>query len=199
MNSAEILLVTAFEPFGGETVNASQEVVKLLPERIGRWRIIKEYNIPVVFKKGAKAVISAAEKSGARAILCIGQAAKRSAITPEMVAINFAHATVPDNEGNRPQDQPILPGEKEACFSTMPIRQMATAMEAAGVDSRVSYSAGVYVCNDVYYRVMRHFENTSVKTGFIHIPVTPQQGSPSLAADEAARALIAAIEEIETD
>lgn len=195
MNSTETLLITAFEPFGKEMINASQKAVELLPDYIGNWKLIKK-SIPVVFKKSAEMVISVAEKFDVNAILCIGQAAKRSAVTPEMVAINLTHAAIPDNEGNMPQDLPILPGEKEACFSTMPIRKMAKAIQSAGFESHVSYSAGVYVCNDVYYRVMRHFEDTSVKTGFIHIPVTPKQGNPSLAADVSAKALIAAIKEI---
>ena len=189
------LVVTAFEPFGGETVNAAQRALALLPEEIGHWKLIKRI-IPVVFGKGAAAVIAAAEEAGAEAVLCLGQAAGRAAVTPELVGINLAHAPIPDNEGNQPQGQPIFPGEKEACFSPLPVRRMAEAIQAAGVAGQVSYSAGAYVCNDVLYRVLRHFENTPVRAGFIHVPVTPEQGEPSLASEKAAAALAAAIKVI---
>lgn len=188
------LLITAFEPFGGETVNASLAAVSALPDQVGAWEIHK-LTIPVVFGKGAQAVIDFTKHTPVDAVLCVGQAAGRAAVTPEMVAINLQYASIPDNEGNCPKDAPIGIG-REAIFSTMPIRRMAEAVKRAGIPCDVSYSAGAYVCNDTYYRLLSFFEGTPVKVGFLHLPVTPEQGSPSLEVSHAVRALQLAIREI---
>ena len=188
------LLITAFEAFGGETVNASREAVSALPDRIGDWEIWK-LTIPVVFGKGAQTVVEFTKSCPVDAVLCIGQAAGRSAVTPEMIAINLQYASIPDNDGNCPKDEPIESG-KEARFSTMPVRRMAEAIKGTGIPCEVSYSAGTYVCNDTYYRLLSHFEGTPVKVGFIHLPVTPEQGTPSLETALAVRALQIAVREI---
>ena len=188
------ILITAFEPFGGETVNASQEAVSALPDRIGDLELCK-LTIPVVFGKAAQAVIDFTKDCPVDAVLCIGQASGRASVTPEMVAINLQYASVPDNDGNCPKDEPIGDG-REAYFSTMPIRRMAEAVKTEGIPCEVSYSAGTYVCNDTYYRLLSHFEGTKVKVGFIHVPATPEQGAPSLETGRAARALQSAVEEL---
>lgn len=188
------LLVTAFEAFGGETVNASLEAVSALPDRIGDWEI-RKLTIPVVFGKGAQAVTEYVNRCPVDAVLCIGQAAGRSAVTPEMIAVNLQYASIPDNDGNCPKDEPIENG-REAIFSTMPVRRMAEAVKANGIPCEVSYSAGTYVCNDTYYRLLSFFEGTPVKVGFIHLPVTPKQGTVSLETAQAVRALQIAIREI---
>ena len=193
------LLITAFDPFGGETVNASQEAVSVLPDKIGDWELYK-LTVPVVFGKAAQTVIDFTKKCPVDAVLCIGQAAGRAAVTPEMIAVNLRYARIPDNDGNCPKDEPVENG-KEARFSTMPVRRMAEAIRAAGIPASVSYSAGVYVCNDLYYCLLSHFDGTDVKVGFIHVPVTPAQGTlssgNSLETETAARALLAAINAIE--
>ncbi|MCH5183109.1 MAG: pyroglutamyl-peptidase I [Oscillospiraceae bacterium] len=191
------LLITAFEPFGGETVNASLAAVSALPDRVGDWEIHK-LTIPVVFGKGAQAVMEFTKHTPVDAVLCVGQAAGRSAVTPEMLAINLQYASIPDNEGNCPKDEPIESGGngREAIFSTMPIRRMAEAVKGAGIPCEVSYSAGTYVCNDTYYRLLSFFAGTPVKVGFLHLPVMPEQGSPSLEPERAVRALQLAIREI---
>lgn len=188
------LLITAFEAFGGETMNASLKAVSALPDRIGEWEIHK-ITIPVVFGKAAQPVIDFTKNRPVDAVLCIGQAAGRFAVTPEMIAVNLQYASIPDNDGNCPKDEPIESG-KEARFSTMPIRRMAERVKADGIPCEVSYSAGTYVCNDTYYRLLSFFEGTPVKVGFIHLPVTPEQGSPSLETERAVRALRIAVQEI---
>lgn len=188
------LLITAFEPFGGETMNASWEAVSALPDRIDEWEVHK-LTIPVVFGKAAQTVIDFVKSCPVDAVLCIGQAAGRSAVTPEMLAINLQYASIPDNDGNRPKDEPIECG-KEARFSTIPIRRMVEKIKADGIPCEVSYSAGAYVCNDTYYRLLSFFDGTSVKVGFIHLPVTPKQGAPSLETERAVKALQIAIREI---
>ncbi len=186
------LLVTAFEPFGGERVNASRSAVDALPERIGAWALVRR-TLPVVFGEAARQVIRAAEETHADAVLCIGQAAGRSKVTPEMLGVNLRYAAIPDNAGHAPKDEPVEEGGPAAVFSTLPVRRMAQAICDAGLPGAVSLSAGAYVCNDVLYSVLRHFSGTAVRAGFVHVPALPGQNAVCLPAANAAAALCAAI------
>ena len=190
------LLLTGFEPFGGEVINPSWEAVSGLPERIGEYEITR-LRLPVVFGLAAEMAISAAEKLHPHAILCIGQAGGRSAITPELLGVNLRYAKIPDNAGNQPKDEPVIPGEREAYFSTACPRKMTEAIGKAGVKSELSMSAGAYVCNDLFYSLLAHFEGSDVRVGFIHIPYSSEQGrEPSIGMSEIMRGLTAAIESL---
>ena len=191
------LLITGFEPFGGEKINPSWEAVKLLPEKIGDFEITKA-EIPVVFEKAAETVIAKADELEPNAIICVGQAGGRTGITPEMVAINLRFASIPDNEGNQPKDIPCVEGGENAYFSTLPVRKMVSAISDAGIPCSVSYSAGTYVCNDLIYHVLHQYHGTGVKACFIHVPFIPEQTSdkPSMELETIAKALEIAIEAI---
>ena len=191
------LLITGFEPFGGESINPSWEAVERLPKEIGKYSLTKRL-IPVVFTIAANQVLTLAEEISADVILCIGQAGGRAEITPELVGINLRHATIPDNQGYQPSDEPIIQGGKTAYFSTLQMRRIAEAISAIGVPSKVSYSAGAYVCNDVLYTLLAHYDGSATKVGFIHIPYSKEQGKePSLDIDDVVRALTVAIENID--
>ena len=190
------LLITGFEPFGGETINPSWEAVARLPDRLGNYQLTKLL-IPVVFGDAAEAVVTVADKLSPDVILCIGQAGGRAAITPELVGINLRYASIPDNSGNKPEDEPIFEGGAAARFSTLPVRKIADAISAAGIPCKVSYSAGAYVCNDVLYSLLTHFEGSGTAVGFIHVPYCTEQGKePCMALFDIARAIIAAVEAI---
>lgn len=191
------LLITGFAPFGGEEINPSWEAVARLPEKINEYSLIK-LRLPVTFGKAAELVIKAAEEIAADVILCIGQAGGRNAITPELVGINLRHATIPDHNGFQPQDEPIMVGGETAYFSTLPVRSMVEAMRAAGIPAQVSYSAGAYVCNDVLYTVLAHFQDSEVKAGFIHVPYSDDQNKqPSMNINLIVKGLTIAIETID--
>lgn len=191
------LLITGFEPFGGESINSSWEAVKLLPD------IIKEYELtklclPVVFGKAAKMVIDASKQLSPDVVLCIGQAGGRGAITPELVGINLRHASIPDNEGNQPKDEPIELYGENAYFSTLPVRKMAEAINSNGITSHVSYSAGAYVCNDLLYSLLSYFKGSETRVAFIHIPYCKEQGKePSMELNDVVKGLITAVENID--
>lgn len=190
------LLITGFEPFGGEAINPSWEALKLIPDVIKDFNIVK-MEIPVVFGKAAEIIIEKAEEIGADVILCIGQAGGRDAITPEMLGINLRHASIPDNEGNQPLDEKIIEGGDVAYFTTLPARAIAEKISAKGIGAKVSYSAGAYVCNDVIYSLLAHFNGSDVKLGFIHIPYSKEQGKePSMSLDKISLAIVTAIETI---
>ena len=191
------LLITGFEPFGGETINPSWEAVARLPEQIGEYTLTKRL-IPVVFGKAFETVMEAASGLCPDVVLCIGQAGGRSAITPELVGINLRHASIPDNDGLQPKDEPILQSGAKAHFATLPVRKMAEAIAATGVPSHVSYSAGAYVCNDVLYTLLAHYEGSETRVGFIHIPYSTEQSkTPSMEMADIMKGLITAIENLD--
>lgn len=191
------LLITGFEPFGGEEINPSWEAVKLLPSEINGYTLTKLL-LPVVFGRAAQTVIELAEEIDPDVILCIGQAGGRSNITPELVAINLRNASIPDNDGNQPKDEAILENGQTAYFSSLPVRKMSEAIATFGIPSTVSYSAGAYVCNDVLYTLLSHFDGTKTRVGFIHIPYSKEQGKePSMNMDDIVRGVIAAVENID--
>ena len=191
------LLITGFEPFGGEKINPSWEAVKLLPDLIGDFELTK-IEIPVVFGKAAETVIKKAEEIIPDAIICVGQAGGRTGVTPEMVAINLRFASIPDNEGNQPKDIPCVESGENALFSTLPVRKMTAAVSDTGIPCSVSYSAGTYVCNDLIYHVLHHYKGTETKACFIHVPFIPEQitDKPSLPLETIAKALEIAIKSI---
>ncbi len=186
------LLITGFDPFGGETVNPAWEAVKLLPEHIGPYTLYK-LQLPTVFGLAAQRILAAATDLRPDVILCIGQAGSRAAVTPERVAINCQDARIPDNMGNQPVDNFILPDGPAAYFATVPVRKMAAAICDAGLPGAVSNTAGTFVCNDTLYRLLHHYAGTATRVGFVHVPFAPQQGQPSLEIPATARALEAAI------
>lgn len=190
------LLITGFAPFGGETTNPSWDAVCQLPAEIGEYMLTKCL-IPVVFGEAAETVMHTAKEIQPDVILCIGQAGGRSAITPELVGINLRHASIPDNDGNQPQDEPILTNGDTAYFSTLPVRKIAAAISSTGIPAQVSYSAGAYVCNDVLYTLLSHYQNSHTKVGFIHVPYsTAQQKTPAMDIADIVKGLITAIENI---
>lgn len=189
------LLITGFDPFGGETVNPSWEAVSRLPDIVGPYRLTK-LQIPTVFSAAADAVLAAAKADRPDVILCIGQAGGRDAVTPERIAVNMASAAIPDNAGNRPVEAPILPGGPDGIFATVPVAAMARAITDAGLPGKISNTAGTFVCNDTLYRLLAHFAGTGTRVGFVHVPHLPGQaksGGPSMELDAIIAALTAAI------
>ena len=189
------LLITGFDPFGGEPINPSWEAVRRLPEQVGAWRLTK-LQIPTVFGLAARTVLEIACQIKPDAILCVGQAGGRSAVTPEVVAINLREASIPDNAGNQPVNLPVDGEGPCAYFATVPVRDMVAAMRDAGYPATLSYSAGAFVCNDVLYTLLRRFEGTGTQAGFIHVPFLPEQAKdnqPSMPLEDMIGALTAAI------
>ena len=191
------LLITGFEPFGGEEINPSWEAVLRLPDQINEYTLLK-LRLPVEFGGAAECVLRVFEDTQPDVILCIGQAGGRNAITPELVAINLRHAKIPDNAGYQPTDEPIIKDGNLAYFSTLPVRKMADAIQSAGIASQVSYSAGAYVCNDLLYTLLSRFDGTQTRVGFIHIPYSMEQGKePAMELSQMVQALRIAIENID--
>lgn len=196
------ILITGFDPFGGEAINPALEAVKLLPDTIGGAQIIKA-EIPTVFGKSAAIVAEKIDAHQPDVVLNIGQAGGRFAISPERVAINVDDARIPDNEGNQPVDEVIQAQGQPAYFTQLPIKAMVGAMKAAGIPAAVSNTAGTFVCNHIMYQVqyMIDTQYPAIKGGFIHVPFIPQQvvdkaGHPAMSLADIATGLEAAVSAI---
>lgn len=170
------ILVTGFTPFGGQAVNPAYEAVAQLPSTIGEITV-KVIEIPTVFRTGASKLEEAMHDYQPDIVLCVGQAGGRAAITLEFVAINYQDAAIPDNEGNKPLSQCIHPDGDTAYFSNLPVKAMVESMREEGIPAVISYSAGTYVCNDVFYHLMYliHHNYPHVRGGFVHVPFEPAQ------------------------
>ena len=170
------ILVTGFDPFGGERVNPALEAVKSLPSEI-HGAEIHWVEIPTVFYKSAEVLETAIVHFQPDAVLCIGQAGGRASLTPERVAINQDDARIPDNQGNQPIDEPIRMDGEVAYFSTLPIKAMVQAIKEEGLPATVSNTAGTFVCNHLMYQALyladKKFPN--MRAGFMHIPYMTEQ------------------------
>ena len=170
------ILVTGFDPFGGEKVNPALEAVKSLPSVI-HGAEIRWVEIPTVFYKSAEVLEAEIVRYQPDVVLCIGQAGGRASLTPERVAINQDDARIPDNQGNQPIDTPIRLDGQAAYFSTLPIKAMVQAIKEEGLPATVSNTAGTFVCNHLMYQALyladKKFPN--MRAGFMHIPYMTEQ------------------------
>lgn len=186
------LLITGFDPFGGESVNPSWEAVKLLPEKIGEYELVK-LQIPTVFGLAAETLLQTAAQIQPDVIISVGQAGGRGAVTPERIGINVRDARISDNAGVSPKEEAIVPGGPDGLFATVPVKAMIAAITDAGLPAAISNTAGTFVCNDVLYSLLHHYAGTEVRCGFIHVPYLPQQGAPNLTLEQTVQALTAAV------
>lgn len=171
------LLLTAFEPFGGESVNPSWEIARSLDGEVIGDLLVHARRLPVEWGRALNAVYSLIEELHPDAIISLGQSGGRPEITPERVGINVSDAVAGDNAGVVMTDQPIAQDGPVAYWSTLPIKAMVAAMRDAGVPARVSNTAGTYLCNHVMYGVLHYLQGQclDVPAGFIHVPSLPEQ------------------------
>lgn len=193
------LLLTGFDPFGGEPVNAAWEAARLVPEQIGTVQVVKA-QLPTTFAGALPTLLAAIERERPDAVLCLGQASGRAGLTPERVGINLDDARIPDNAGEQPADRPIVPGGPAAYFTTLPVKAMVEAIRAEGLTASVSNTAGTFVCNHVLYGLLHALANQypGARGGFVHVPCLPQQAAghpdwPSMEAADIAHGITAAI------
>ncbi|NME81576.1 pyroglutamyl-peptidase I [Clostridium sp. SM-530-WT-3G] len=189
------VLITGFDPFGGENINPALEAVKKLPDTVAGAEVIK-LEIPTVFRKSLEKIEENIQKHNPDIVISIGQAGGRFGITPERVAINIDDARIPDNETNQPIDLPIYEDGENAYFTTLPIKAMIEEMKKGQIPCSVSNTAGTFVCNHVMYGIlyMAAKKYPNIKGGFIHVPYIPAQvidkpNMPSMSIDDIAKGL----------
>jgi len=169
------ILLTGFEPFDGESVNPSWELVKTFDQKtIGNYQIISK-QIPTVFYESAKVLTNYMKEFEPKIIICFGQAGGSKTIRLEKVAINLNDARITDNQGNQPIDETINETGSNAYFTKLPVRRILEALSNEEIPASISLSAGAYVCNHVFYHLLHQINNQDVIGGFIHIPYLDNQ------------------------
>ncbi|WP_297136246.1 pyroglutamyl-peptidase I [Terrisporobacter sp.] len=194
------ILLTGFDPFGGEPVNPAEEAVKRVSDNIKGAEVIK-ITIPTVQNKSVKVIEEAIETHNPDIVISVGQAGGRFDITPERVAINMDDFRIKDNEGNQPTDKVIKEDGQPAYFTNLPVKAMVKHMNDNNIPSTLSYTAGTFVCNHVMYGILYMIDKKypNIKGGFIHIPymtsqVIDKKNTPFMSLDEIVKGLELAIE-----
>lgn len=170
------ILITGFDPFGGETVNPSWEAVLKLPNDFqtsaGEKAVLIKKKLPVSYNRCRQIIEEYIRQELPDYVICVGQAGGRMAIEPEQIAVNLKDAQLPDNDGIEYHGEPVIEGGPDGRFARLPVRKLVAACKAAGIPANVSLSAGAYVCNCLMYHVLDLIEKeySDMKGGFIHVP-----------------------------
>ncbi len=170
------VLVTGFDPFGGESINPAWEAVKVIKDEIAGAEVVK-MQIPTVVGKSIAKIHDKMVEINPDIVIAVGQAGGRFGVTPERVAINVTDARIPDNEGNQPIDEPIFEDGDAAYFSNLPVKAMVQEIKEAGYPSTLSNTAGTYICNHVMYGILYYIQKEfpNARGGFIHVPYAASQ------------------------
>ena len=171
------VLLSAFEPFGGQTLNASQQVAREVKDLHFEGARVEVVELPVERFRSPQLLLSAFSRFEPDIVILLGEAGGRATITPERLAINVDDFPIPDNAGNCPREEPVVKGAPAAYFSTLPFAAIVRALQEQNIPTAISNTAGTYVCNHLFYGVMHHMAQTPriVQAGFIHIPHLPEQ------------------------
>ncbi|KMJ46138.1 pyroglutamyl-peptidase I [Xenorhabdus khoisanae] len=195
------ILVTGFEPFGGDRINPSWEAIKPLQGCQVADAIIEVCQLPCIFDIALQHLNTAIDRTQPELVISVGQAGGRADISVERVAININDASIPDNKGNQPIDTPVISGGPVAYLSNLPIKTMVNTLRQAGIPASVSQTAGTFVCNHVMYGLLHYLTQNypSARGGFIHVPYLPEQAkilfdTPSMTLELMTKALKVAIE-----
>lgn len=167
------ILLTGFEPFDGASVNPSWEAVQRVPDQICG-REVHRLRLPVVYGQAAALLLTYARQLRPEIILCCGVAGGREGVTPELVALNYRQARIPDNAGQAFSGEPIDPAGETAYMTRLPVNSMVEAIRERGIPASLSLSAGAYVCNDLYYHVLAAERELGCKGLFVHVPPAEQ-------------------------
>lgn len=192
------VLLTAFEPFEGQPVNASWSAVRGVADgwdEPAEGAALVTALLPVSFARAPRRLAELLAEVRPDLVVCVGEAGGRSAVGVERVAVNVQDARIPDEDGAQPVDLPVVPGGDVAHLSSLPVKACLAAVLAAGVPGEVSNTAGTYVCNTVAYALadlLAAGRAPGARGGFVHVPRLPEQvpeGAPALDAAASAAGL----------
>ena len=172
------VLVSAFEPFGGRKVNASWELARRLPERVGRHRV-RVARLPVVYGASWPALERAVADFRPEAVLALGEAPGRE-VRLERVAVNLRCGGA-DNAGRVADGEPLDAAGRAAHLTTLPVGRLLAALRRARVPARESLSAGAYLCNETFYFLMVRDAAVPFRggAGFVHVPRDAHRRMPA--------------------
>lgn len=201
----KVILLTGFEPFGGEKVNPSILACKKLEERMFNGFTVRVEEIPLRFAEIRWTLERHIKRHEPAEIISTGQGGG-SWLNLERVAINVADTTkVAYNCGDKPRDVMLVEGGPAAYFTGLPIRKLLDKLRVAGVPAEISSSAGAFGCNQIFYHLMDYVarERLNIPAGFIHVPKLPEQvldkKEPHMSLDLIARGLEVVAEDVAGD
>ena len=171
------ILVTGFEPFGGQSLNPSWEVARALHGLQLQGAQVVAVQLPCVFAQALPALQQALMQHTPDIVLALGQAEGRCDLSVERIAINVMDARIPDNAGAQPIDVPVIAGGPASYLSTLPIKSLVAGLRASGFPASVSQTAGTFVCNQVFYALQHTLAGQGVHSGFVHLPLLPEQAA----------------------
>ena len=181
----QTILLTGFEPFGGEAINPSWEIARALHGETVAGARVEALMLPCVFGESLRALGEAIDAIKPDLVLALGQARGRGELSLERVAINLIDARIADNAGAQPIDAPVIAGAPPAHFSTLPVKAMVEGLRAAGYPAGLSFTAGSFVCNEVFFGLQDLLAGRHLRSGFMHVPCLPEQAArapaPSMA------------------
>jgi pyroglutamyl-peptidase len=186
-----IALVTGFEGYGGRGRNPAGEIAKALDKQtIGGCAVVGR-QLPVSYEKLSKGLTDLMQELQPEIVISVGLWPGESVIRLERIGINCADFEIPDNEGCMVTDMPITNNAGAAVMATLPNRHIRSALLKAGIPTRISSTAGTFLCNATLYSTLS-FAQTMRKaplTGFMHVPYLPEQVTELLASIERDRRL----------
>ena len=169
------VLLTGFEPFHKSASNPTQEIIRAIEDE--KLPNLVTVVLPVEFGRAGLIACKLIDENKPDVVIALGQAEGRYEITPEKIAINLDNARIPDNAGNLPKNTEIISGGADGLFSTLPVYEIVEKLSRSDIPSSISYSAGTYVCNNVFYLIQSHCKDKNIKSGFVHIPLMESQAS----------------------
>lgn len=172
------VLVTGFEPFGGDPLNPSAEIARNLPRRVGGARVATAV-LPVVYYASLRMLLRRIALERPDLVICLGLAGGRSRLSFETSAVNLNAARIPDNDGQQPQAEEIRRGGRPALPPALPLRTIARGLRDRRISMELSPSAGTFLCNHVFYGLVDHIHSNdpSVLGGFVHVPFIREQSA----------------------
>ncbi len=199
MSVSPRILITGFEPFGGDPVNPSALVCRALHGQPVAHAVVHAVELPCVFGGALRVLDQALAETAPVLVIALGLAAGRGEISVERVALNIDDARIPDNAGAQPVDVPVVQGGPAAWFSTLPVKAIVSGLRRAGLPAAVSQTAGTFVCNHVFYGLQHRLAGSGVRSGFLHLPLIETQaathpGEPTLPLQDLVRGVRIALD-----
>lgn len=194
------VLISGFEPFGGDSINPSEQLIKKLQGQTFPFEVLGVV-LPVSFKESFTILKEQIDQFNPDYVVCTGLAKNRSGITIERIAVNLMEAPIPDNEGYQPSGKSVISDQSDGLFSTLPIEFILEELKKAKIKSSISNTAGTYVCNSLMYNVISYGKECGYKGGFVHLPPTPEmvEGVNAMDLDQITKGMIQVFKALEKD
>lgn len=193
--SSPRILITGFQPFLGESLNPSEQLLSLTKNWSLTDKRLSTLLLPVTYADAFPRLLEHLEKNTYDYVVMLGQASGRSKISLERVALNWQESVHPDEAGYIPQPaRAIRTDAVSALFSTLPLEEIKTRLQENNIPAEISFTAGAFVCNSIFFQAAHYLAEHKVANGFVHVPMLPEQaakkpGTPSMPLEQMEEAL----------